>query len=300
MMGELPGVGHVGRYVFAYPGAKQIAVGIGKGTKAAYESIRGKLQAATEATEAAGAGDATLLDDIAQSQAGKKFANLDADQQAAVRSLAARVSQAGAPAEQPAPSQPKPVPMAARAASTRLPPSRQIAAPPPPPIITEPPTDTSTVRAVEPGRTVARDPATGRMKRVYTSEERGELTPVEEAFEPAPQPKAATPGPKLPPEGAYPIEGERIPGKAATGTQYEKAARTVKARALARFLNLGGISVEDAGRMNTEHWSMAAKGAGVRAPSGASIAQVIDELKRLQQNPGSAFDLAQELQRGQR
>jgi len=98
---------------------------------------------------------------------------------------------------------------------------------------------------------------------------------------PSPPGKPAPP----PPEGAYPLPVT----KGATPAHYEAAARTVKSRALARLLNGSGISVDDAARMTPEHWDMAAKAAGVKAPSATSVLQVIEEMKKLQGQPGFAL-----------
>lgn len=63
--------------------------------------------------------------------------------------------------------------------------------------------------------------------------------------------------------------------------QYQAAARTVKGRALARWLKIGGISYDDALQMTPEHWAQAATGAGVNTPSTSSIGTALEELRKL-------------------
>lgn len=86
-------------------------------------------------------------------------------------------------------------------------------------------------------------------------------------------------------EGGVPIERPypafEYPG-GPVKPQYAKAARTAKARVLARWLNVGKVSHEDALRMGAEDWLLAAKGAGVNPPSAESVAQALAELKKLQ------------------
>ena len=95
------------------------------------------------------------------------------------------------------------------------------------------------------------------------------------------------------PEGAYPIpDAERTqPGSVAPKESYQRAAQTVKGRALARYLRLapdGGITTEEAGRMTPEQWNMAAQAAGVNAPSPASVQVALTELDNLYKAKGSA------------
>ena len=84
-------------------------------------------------------------------------------------------------------------------------------------------------------------------------------------------------------EGAYPISAEERTGgpMAAPKEAYQRAARTVKARALARYLRIGGIPLEDAQSMTAEQWGMAADGAGVNVPSPASVKLALSELEKL-------------------
>jgi hypothetical protein len=63
---------------------------------------------------------------------------------------------------------------------------------------------------------------------------------------------------------------------------YEAAARSEKAQKLAQFLHTADISYDDAKGMDAGHWQLAAKGAGVNAPSVASQGQAMFELKRLE------------------
>lgn len=107
-------------------------------------------------------------------------------------------------------------------------------------------------------------------------------------------PKAIAPGvPTEPPESAYPRPDEPIVGAGAMKEQYQRAARTVKGRALARYLSIGGIPYEDAVRMGPEHWQMAAKDAGVSVPSELSIKVALDELKKLELSKKSGMPAPQ-------
>lgn len=64
---------------------------------------------------------------------------------------------------------------------------------------------------------------------------------------------------------------------------YEAAARGQKASALAATLYMGGtgIPIERAVEMTPEHWTMAAKAAGVKPPSAATAAEALTHLKKL-------------------
>lgn len=84
-------------------------------------------------------------------------------------------------------------------------------------------------------------------------------------------PERAYPGP----EGA-PETGAKVPKE-----HYKAAARTVKAKALARYLKIGGISPQDAARMDAGQWNLAAQGAGVTSPSEQSVKQALSELEKL-------------------
>jgi hypothetical protein len=63
---------------------------------------------------------------------------------------------------------------------------------------------------------------------------------------------------------------------------FEAKARAEKAQKLAQFLHDGGITAEEAKGMTGDHWQMAAKGAGVNAPSLASQGQAMFELRKLE------------------
>jgi hypothetical protein len=63
---------------------------------------------------------------------------------------------------------------------------------------------------------------------------------------------------------------------------FQAQARAEKASKLAQFLHDGGITAEEAKGMTGDHWQMAAKGAGVNAPSLASQGQAVFELRRLE------------------
>jgi len=99
-----------------------------------------KKQAATVGVEAA---EASLLEDLAQSQAGKKFASLDPTQQATVRDLAKRIQAPTSAAPKPSvPAGPPPPPFSGNPSETppkpaTAPPARP-AAPPPSPVAEEP------------------------------------------------------------------------------------------------------------------------------------------------------------------
>lgn len=116
-----------------------------------------------------------------------------------------------------------------------------------------------------------------------------------------PQPPPVSTGPlnsDLPPrtqlpqpdfEHAYPVpDSEMVPAKTLTKESAQKGARTVKARALARYLNMGGTSYEDAVTMKPDAWATAAKEAGVNPPTfdanGKSVSAelALEELKKLQ------------------
>ena len=115
--------------------------------------------------------------------------------------------------------------------------------------------------------------------------------PDQELFGTLKKPVAAADAPH--PEGAYPIpDAERTqPGAVAPKESYQRAAQTVKGRALARYLRLapdGGITTEEASRMTPEQWQMAAQAAGVNAPSPASVQVALTELDNLYKAKGSA------------
>jgi hypothetical protein len=104
-------------YPFVRSGLRQMKSGIAKGREAfqnAHDATGENMPMAGEtspAPEAAAAPteDMQLLDDIAQGQAGKKFASLDAQGQAAVRALAAKIGgQQAAPDAAPGPYVPRP------------------------------------------------------------------------------------------------------------------------------------------------------------------------------------------------
>ena len=63
---------------------------------------------------------------------------------------------------------------------------------------------------------------------------------------------------------------------------FEAQARAEKAQKLAQFLHDGGITADEAKAMTGDHWQMAAKGAGVNAPSLSSQGQAMFELRRLE------------------
>lgn len=63
---------------------------------------------------------------------------------------------------------------------------------------------------------------------------------------------------------------------------YEAAGRADKANKLAAALHKGGISAEDAARMDPEHWQMLSQALGVHVPSKASIGEALFRLKRLE------------------
>lgn len=89
-------------------------------------------------------------------------------------------------------------------------------------------------------------------------------------------PRQLGPGPAPQPTVIPPAKPE-IPSAV-----YEAAARAEKAQKLAQFLHSGGISAEEAKAMTGDHWQMAAKGAGVNAPSLSSQGQAMFELRRLE------------------
>jgi hypothetical protein len=100
---------------------------------------------------------------------------------------------------------------------------------------------------------------------------------------PAAQPDLPPP-PALPhPEGAYeiPPEARTSPRSTATPEHYERGARTVKARALARHLKIGGTTLEQAQAMAMDDWKSAAKEAGVTMPSEASVQQALVEFRKM-------------------
>lgn len=91
-------------------------------------------------------------------------------------------------------------------------------------------------------------------------------------------------------ESAYevPKEERTIQRAVAPAESYQKAARTTKARALARWLRLGSIPFEDAKGMTPEQWKMAADGAAVNVPSETTIREyVLPELEKLYKHKGS-------------
>ncbi len=100
-------------------------------------------------------------------------------------------------------------------------------------------------------------------------------------------------------EGAYQIPPEERTGqvKPAPKESYQRAARTVKGRALARWLRIGGISAEDAQSMTAEQWGMAAEGAGVNAPSPDSVKVALSELDKLY-NAKGAVKIDEALKKG--
>jgi hypothetical protein len=100
--------------------------------------------------------------------------------------------------------------------------------------------------------------------------------PPPSASEQDAQPAKKVGGPES--EHAYPLE-ETGEGGAVPKERYQQAARTVKGRALARFLKIGGIPYDDAKNMTPEHWLQAAKGAGVTPPSRESIDVALRELQ---------------------
>ncbi len=83
----------------------------------------------------------------------------------------------------------------------------------------------------------------------------------------------------------------------APAESYQRAARTVKGRALARYLRLGDISLEDAQAMTPEQWQMAADGAGVNAPSPDSVKVAVAELEKLYTAKG-AIKIADAIKEG--
>ena len=97
--------GHWLGYYGVRRGLRQMMSGIEKGRQA----FGGEAEAAPGAEAGAPTEDMQLLDDIAQGQAGKKFASLDAQGQAAVRALAAKIGgQQAAPDAAPGPYVPRP------------------------------------------------------------------------------------------------------------------------------------------------------------------------------------------------
>lgn len=101
----------------------------------------------------------------------------------------------------------------------------------------------------------------------------------------APSAPADLPLPPAPPhpEGAYeiPPEARTTPRGTASPEHYERGARTVKARALARHLKIGGTTLEQAQAMAMDDWKSAAKEAGVTMPSEASIQQALVEFRKM-------------------
>lgn len=95
-------------------------------------------------------------------------------------------------------------------------------------------------------------------------------------------PPQVTPQVTPPMESAYPMPDQPGSGTMVPKESYQQAARTVKARALARYLNTGGIPYEDAARMTPEHWALAAQDAGVNNPSAESIKAALAELQKIE------------------
>lgn len=77
---------------------------------------------------------------------------------------------------------------------------------------------------------------------------------------------------------------------------FEAKARAAKAQELAKWLHSGGISSDDAKAMTADHWNMAAKGAGVNAPSLNTQGQALFYLRQLEAQSHSP-QLMQRLQK---
>lgn len=107
---------------------------------------------------------------------------------------------------------------------------------------------------------------------------------------PAPAPPQAQPlAPPMngaPPEGAYPIPEEaKTQPLGAPREAYEAAARTAKARGLARWLNSAGVKYEQAASLKPEDWAREAAAAHYALPSPKTIEQALNELKLMQAQP---------------
>jgi hypothetical protein len=236
-----------------------------------------------------------ILDDLAQSLAGKTFDKLTPDAQAQIRQISENVRE----------------------------PVRKI----PPPPVTEG-GRISTGAPTTPGKTMAQyiqeDIDARKAKAAASQQPAAERVPIwkdlpkpsEEKFGPpeGPLPRPQLPSGRRPPgqpapetpqdaaqqfEGAYQIPDAERTGqvKPAPKESYQRAARTVKARALARWLRIGGISLEDAQSMNAEQWGMAADGAGVNVPSPDSVKLALGELEKLYKAKG-AVKIDEALKRG--
>jgi hypothetical protein len=101
LIGKIPGMEWPSRFVFGWPGARQIARGLKAGISAGREAF-----SAAPGVAGAGAEAASELDDWAQALAGKNFDKLTESQQGTIRDMAARSeareSAAPAPASPPA------------------------------------------------------------------------------------------------------------------------------------------------------------------------------------------------------
>lgn len=90
-------------------------------------------------------------------------------------------------------------------------------------------------------------------------------------------------------EQAYPLKeyeaGTGAKPTAAPKESYAAAARTVKARAMARWLKTGGATAEDVAKLSPEDWESVAKEAGVNKPSKDSIQQALTEFQSMQPPP---------------
>ena len=243
---------------------------VGRGKKAIDAFNAGRAEAAAAAIPAE---DTTLLDGVAQGFKYKDFASAPPDIQATIRSLAGRLDQSTAgppPGPRPAwrdnlrptpppapdaaitPDQVTPAPQPAQPAGL-LPaaPSRVIDLPAP---TFDPANDASSVRAVTPGRGTARDPRTGRMKRVYSGSDQ-QLTsaaPASEGVQPPPEllerlnatpepaapvsndPAAAQPGPVTPPAEALQQLNAGVSNGRTNGRLSRAAAQDYDAATIAR------------------------------------------------------------------
>jgi hypothetical protein len=104
--GKIPGLEWPVRIGIQYPAVRQIGRGLKQGAAAAKSAYAGEAAGAAPdiaAAPAADAEDAGMLDDFAQSLAGRKFKNLTQDEQESVRTLVSRATvRQPAPTETPA------------------------------------------------------------------------------------------------------------------------------------------------------------------------------------------------------
>jgi hypothetical protein len=262
----------------AISGVKQVASGFGKAIqggreamavldkiKAGVGDLTGRIPAPTDwdsvmdmysGLKAPGVGgeagalpaeDTSLLDGISRGMGGKSFSKLDANGQATVRQVAAKIAADHATGAAPTAAEPAPT------ATAPAPPAAA-------PVEAAPSTASGLQHFRVPLK--ARRMAQNLLDNIRSTQ-------------------AATSAPS--PTEVAPASTPVVEAPAAKANPYESAARTEKSSALAQFLYMGGhgITPEDAAMMSPDHWSMAAKGAGVKMPSPATVKQALGNLKQL-------------------